>query len=203
MAVRHPLAAIALAALSLSATAEDYLGVLRPARAGLAPPSGVFALGAESITNGLSPFKEADQGFRLKLGYQYSRYFSVEGNFLDLPRAPADIFSNPTNFSSAFRSSAVGVDTIATLPVWRSFSFYGRLGAYRGDAPRSPFATYSTSLLNDTARTRWRYGLGMRYDFTSRFGVRAELERYAPMGSPLSSEGPDSDQLSVGFAWRF
>jgi hypothetical protein len=33
----------------------------------------------------------------------------------------------------AFRSTGFGVDTIAMLPLWR-FSFYGRMGAYRGDA---------------------------------------------------------------------
>lgn len=203
MALRLPLAALALATISLAAAAEDYLGVLRPSRAGLAPPSGVFNLASEPIINGLSPFKVEDGGYRLKLGYKYSRYFSVEGQFVDMPRAPADIFSNPTHFSSAFRSSGVGVDTVATLPVWRSFSFYGRLGAYRGDTPRYSFATYSTSLLNDASRgARWRYGLGMRYDFTSSFGIRAELERYTPLGSPLASD-TDSDQFSVGVAWRF
>jgi hypothetical protein len=204
MALRLPLAALALATLSAAAAAEDYLGVLKPARSGLAPPSSIFTLASEPIVNGLSPFREADKGHRLKLGYQYSRYFSVEGQFVDLPRAPADLFSSPATISSTFRSTGFGVDTVATVPLWRSFSFYGRLGAYRGDTPRNAFATYSTALLNDGASrgTRWRYGLGMRYDFTSRLGIRAELERYSPLGSPLSGDG-ESDLFSVGVAWKF
>ena len=50
--------------------------------------------------------------------------------------------------------------------------------------------------------TRWRYGLGMRYDFTKAFGIHAELERYAPVGSAFSPE-TESDLLSVGVKWRF
>ena len=94
------------------------------------------------------------------------------------------------------------MDTVATLPLWR-FSFYGRMGAYRGD--RNGFATYATSLLSDPAarNTRWRYGLGVRYDFTKALGVRAEVERYSHgLGSPLGGDA-ESDQISVGLSWRF
>ena len=100
-----------------------------------------------------------------------------------------------------FRSTGYGIDTVATLPVWRSFSFYGRLGAYRGEA-RNAFAAYSTSLLGDTRSTRLRYGLGMRYDFTKAFGIRAELERYSPLGA-LGSDADAAELVSVGLSWRF
>jgi OmpA-OmpF porin, OOP family len=148
-------------------------------------------------------FRAADSGHRFKLGYKYSRYLSVESEFVDFGRTPADLFTSPGNLASAFRSTGIGIDTVATLPLWRSFSFYGRMGAYHGDA-RNAFATYSTSLLGDGAArgTRWRYGLGVRYEFTKAFGIHAELERYSPLGSPLAGE-PDADLVSVGVAWRF
>ncbi len=127
----------------------------------------------------------------------------MESEFVDFGRAPADIFTSPGNLASAFRSTGFGVDTVATLPVWRSFSFYGRLGAYRGEA-RNAFAAYSTSLLgeNGPRGTRWRYGLGMRYDFTKAFGIHAEMERYSPLGFDRGSE-PESDLFTVGVNWRF
>ena len=121
--------------------------------------------------------------------------------FSDYAR-PVDPFANPASLASAFRSTGFGVDTVATLPLWR-FSFYGRMGAYHGD--RNNFATYATTLLNDpTARgTRWRYGLGMRYDFTPSLGVRAELERHSlNMGAPMAGD-VEGEQLSVGLSWRF
>jgi OOP family OmpA-OmpF porin len=205
MRVTPTLAAIALATFSAGASAEDYLGGVKIPHAGaLAVPT--FSLASEPV-NAFSPWSGAqasfssDTGMRLRLGYRYSRFFSVEGEFVDYGRAPAEVFATPGNFSSAFRSSGFGVDTVARFPVWRSFSFYGRLGAHYGDV-RNAFASYSTSLLVDPVRgTRVRYGLGARYDFTSAFGVHADIERYAPLGSPLGE--PEADQFSIGLNWRF
>jgi OOP family OmpA-OmpF porin len=188
------LLALALAALPVGALADDYLGTLKPPRTGL----GMYSFAATPATT-FSPFT-TENGYRLKLGYKYSRYLAVEGELVDFGRM-SDPFSNPAHLASAFRSTGFGVDTVATLPLWR-FSFYGRLGAYRGDA-RNGFGAYSTSLLGDQAArgTRMRYGLGMRYDFTKALGVRAELERYSPPGS-LTPE-TEADQFTVGVSWRF
>ena len=198
--MKRPFAvALALSAVpTLAAAAEDYYGVLKPPHNGLvtgafysfsSPPPSFAAL-------------PADNGYRMRLGYKYSRYFSVEGEFSDYQR-PADVFANPASLaSSSFRSTGFGVDTVATLPLW-NFSFYGRMGAYRGD--RNNFATYATSMLSDptTRGSRWRYGLGMRYDFTKSLGVRAEFERHtAGLSAPLSGD-LDADQLSIGLSWRF
>ena len=204
---RYTLAVLAGALLPAAASAQDdYLGGLRLPRPNLATPAGVFSFESEPLTtafNTAAALRAVDSGYRFKLGYKYSRYFSVESEFVDFGRTPADIFTSPGNLASAFRSTGFGVDTVATLPVWRSFSFYGRMGAYHGEA-RNAFAMYSTSLLGDNAArgTRWRYGLGVRYDFTNAFGIHAELERYSPLGSPLAGE-PDSELVSVGVAWRF
>jgi hypothetical protein len=192
--------ALALATAPIAAQAENYLGILKPPRTSLETPTGPYSF-ASSPANALLTAPGIENGFQFKLGYKYSRYFAVEGQVNDFTRQ-GDPFGNPGNLASGFRSSGFGVDTIATLPVWR-FSFYGRLGAYRGDG-RNPFSTYSTSLLTDHAArgTRWRYGLGMRYDFTKAFGIHAELERYSPLGSSFSPE-TDSELLSVGVKWRF
>lgn len=192
------LLALAVATLPLAALAEDYLGTLKPPQSSLTP--GLYTFTAGPI-NGPATSLYSDNSVRLKLGYKYSRYLSVEGEFVDFGRNAADIFASPGNLASGFRSTGFGVDTIATLPVWR-FSFYGRLGAYRGD--RNGFGTYSTALLGDSVvrGTRMRYGLGMRYDFTKAFGIRAEMERYSPLGSQTPGE-IDADQFSVGVSWRF
>ncbi len=201
MMLRIPILAIALASLSLSAWGDDYVGILRPSRAALAAPAGLYSFSTIS-SPGFSSAATPESALRLKLGYKYSRFLAVEGEFNDLARAPADPFAAAPTLASPFRSTGFGVNTIATLPVWR-FSFYGRMGAYHGE-PRYAFSNYSTSLLADgAARTRWRYGLGMRYDFTSALGIRAELEHYSPLGSPLATEGGDADLFSVGLSWRF
>ena len=205
MTAKIGFAALLFAMLPASATAEDYLGGLKLPRSSAVAPGGTFSFESEPVSAfSSSGVRAGDSGMRLKLGYKYSRFFSVESEFVDFGRAPPDIFASPGNLSSAFRNSTgFGVDTVATLPVWRSFSFYGRLGAYRGEA-RNPFATYSTSLLGEGAPrgTRLRYGLGMRYDFTKAFGIHAEMERYSPLGAAQPGD-PEAELISVGVNWRF
>ena len=203
MALRTTLAiAVALAPIAAAAGADDYVGGLKLPRAEQAP-AGFLSLASEPVPSfALTRNGAADGGYRLKLGYQYSRFFAVQGQFVDFGRTSADMFSSPGNLASAFRSTGMGVDTVAMLP-WRSFSFYGRLGAYRGES-RNAFAQYSTSLLGDPAsqRTRWRYGMGVRYDFTKSLGIKAEVERYSPLGTPLDAQA-ETDLVSVGLSWRF
>ena len=202
MIARIGFAAFAFAMIPAMAAAEDYLGALKLPRANEAALGGTFSFVSEPLT-GFASSRASDSGMRLKLGYKYSRFFSVESEFVDFGRSPADIFTGPGNLAAGFRSTGFGVDTVATLPVWRSFSFYGRLGAYRGEA-RNAFASYSTSLLGESAArgTRLRYGLGMRYDFTKALGVHAELERYSPLGTAQAGD-TESELFSVGVNWRF
>ncbi len=186
---------VACASLASAGFAADYVGTLRPPSSAL----GLFST-LHSFSTILAPASAPDSGFGLKLGYAYSRYLSVEGEVNDAGRAASDLFT-PALPGAAFRASGFGVDTVATLPLWR-FSFYGRLGAYHGE-PRNQFMPYSVSLLTDAAtHTRLRYGLGVRYDFTNALGVRAEVERYTPLGTPLAGD-PEGDLFSVGVSWRF
>ncbi|HEY2628861.1 MAG TPA: outer membrane beta-barrel protein [Usitatibacter sp.] len=203
MAPPSRLAALVIAAtLPAWASAEDYVGSLRLPRASQQFGSG-FSLSSEPL-NTFSPWQSdsalrADNGTKLRLGYQYSRYFSVQSEFIDYGRSPTDVFASPGSLVSAFRTG-YGASAVATLPVWRSFSFYGRLGAFHGDV-RNEFGSYP-SLTGSSVSTRWRYGLGMRYDFSQRLGIHADVERYTPLGTPLGGE-PEGDQFSIGVNWRF
>ena len=191
---------LALTLLAPAAASADYLGMLR-APSNTLNPTGLYSF-ATGPTLGSPTSLTGDPAYRLKLGYKYSRYFSVEGEFADFTR-PTNVFSNPANLSSAFRSTGFGVDTVATLPLW-GFSFYGRMGAYRGE--RNGFAGQAPLWLGDSSRPgmRWRYGLGVRYDFTKSFGIQAQLERYSNLGlgSPFAGDA-ETDQVSVGVSWRF
>ena len=198
MTPRIALTAFVFASVSTAAWG-NYLGVLRPP-SGFGTGDGVYAFASPAVL-GLSPTLH-DEGYRLKLGYRPSRYFAIEGEVVDFGRPGAGPFTNPAALAPGFRSTGVGIDTVATLPFWNKFSLYGRFGAYRGD-PRT-FAPTSALLLTEPARSgvRMRYGLGLQYDFTKAFGIRAELERYSPLGQFTPSDA-DSDSFSVGVRWRF
>jgi hypothetical protein len=191
-----------MASCAAGAVSADYVGTLKLPGSPSAS-SGFYSFSASAPTALAPSFSAAavnDATYRLKLGYKYSRYLSVESEYVDFSNASGGAFANPAVLSSAFRSTGFGVDTIATLPLWRQFSFYGRLGAYSGS--RNIFSSNPVSLLGDSTRARVRYGLGMRYDFTKSLGIRAELERYSPLATPLTGEA-ESDVFSVGLSWRF
>ena len=181
------------------AASADYLGTLKLPRSDLETPNGAYSF-SSALPGNMSPTRlVGENGHRLTLGYKYSRFFSVESEIVDFG-SPGSLFATPAHLASSFRSTGLGVDTIATLPIWR-FSFYGRLGAYRGEG-RNAFSFTPVSLLGDTGgRTRLRYGLGMRYDFTKAFGIRAEMERYSPLGGTAGET--ESDLFSLGVSWRF
>ena len=87
MALLARFAAFAMVCLPVAAAAENYLGILKPPRSESPAPGGVFSLASEPLV-GFSGYRAADSGHRMKLGYKYSRYFSVEGQFVDFGRAP-------------------------------------------------------------------------------------------------------------------
>src|SRR3954465_2128990 len=186
-------------ALAPATAAADYLGILKlPRSLVVLADTGLYSFASSTQ----APFLAGgvpDSAYELKLGYKYSRFFSVEGQFNDFSRAQ-DPFATRATATPSFHGSGYGIDTVATLPVWR-FSFYGKMGAYHGEAA-TPFSPYSPSLLGDARGTRLRYGLGMRYNVTRSIGVEAQMERYAPLGSPLAGE-PESDLFSLGLNWRF
>jgi hypothetical protein len=198
MTSRATILALALIGLPAAAMAGDYVGTLKLPKPAAGEVYSFSTLPAPGTAASAAP----DNAFQLKLGYQYSRWLAVEGEVSDFARMPADVFaSSAASLASPFRASSYAVDTVATLPWWR-FSFYGRMGAYHGDA-RYPFGAYSTSLLGDAAgHNHLRYGLGVRYAITGSLGVRAQVERYSPLGSPLAGEN-DADLFSVGLSWRF
>lgn len=181
---------------------QDYFGLLKAPHAGLEVRSGFFVSGFGDPGYAGLLTGARDSGRQLKLGYQYSRYFSMQGEFLDFGRLPGTSFSMAEADSGA-RRTGFGLDAVGTLPLTSRASFYGRFGTYRGDS-RPAFASLLPLLIGDAGRngTRLRYGLGLRYDFSKAFGVRAEFERYSTAGGNMLTDA-DTEMLSVGLMWRF
>jgi hypothetical protein len=91
------------------------------------------------------------------------------------------------------------VDTIGTLPLWRSASVYGRLGAWHSGAGVSLLAAGDPGLRSGSGL---RYGLGVKYGLTRNVGLQAEMERFSPLDRWGPREG-ESDQFTLGVSWRF
>lgn len=190
--IRSTVLALALATAPVAVAAGNYVGVLRPTAKPSAiaiPEPGFYWPSFGPFDSGFSLDAPAD-GFKLKLGYRYSRYFAVETGFA----APAAPFAG-----ASARGSGFSMQTVGTLPLWSHASLYGKFGAWR--------STGSASLLAggdgmQRPGAGLRYGLGFKYDLTRRVGLQAEMERF----SALDRWGPresDTDQVTLGVTWRF
>ncbi|MBL0142698.1 MAG: outer membrane beta-barrel protein [Betaproteobacteria bacterium] len=189
--------ALALVVFPAVSAAGDYVGVLRlpGAPAALAiPEPGFYWSQVELLGGGLAPAPGAE-GLKLKLGYRYSPYLSVETGYAD-----SGLEAAQWPFSAASsRSRGYTMETIGSVPFGTRAAFYGRVGAWRsgggpfllseGDAPSRPGAGL-------------HYGLGFKVDLTRQIGLQAEMERISPLDRWGTRE-PDADHVSVGVTWRF
>lgn len=191
------LPALVLSVVPAAQAAGDYVGVLRPTPNAVAIPQGVFYWPVSGhFTPGVRPgLESAAEGQKLKLGFRYSKYLSVETGYAD-----AGLASVRTPLSAiTARGRGFSMDTVGTLPLWTHGTLYGRLGAWRSAGGASLLAG-GEGLQRPGAGLR--YGLGFKYDLTRHVGLQAELERF----SPLDQWGPresDTDQFTFGVRWRF
>jgi OOP family OmpA-OmpF porin len=157
-----------------------------------APATAQLYLGA---TIGQAEYKEgclgtgecddADTAWRILGGFQFNRFLALELGYYDFGEAS----SGPVTIEAeAFEIVAVG-----SLHLTDRFSLYGKAGAYQGTLE---------GLGVDEDTSDLTYGIGARWDFTRRFGVRAEWQRYESLGGGNLIE-TDLDVLSIGLIFSF
>ena len=185
------LPACALAASPAALAAGDYVGGLRPAVSAIAiPERGFYWMPERAPGSGFGAGMAAER-FKLRLGYRYSRYFSIETGYADSGGAGLEMpLARATGFS---------MDTVGILPLWTHAVLYGKFGAWRYGGAISLLAGPDWG---QRPGAGLRYGLGLKYDVTRRIGLQAEMERFAPLDRWGTHE-PDSDQVSLGVTWRF
>jgi OmpA-OmpF porin, OOP family len=156
------------------------------------PAAAQFYLGA---TIGQAEFKEGclgtgecddeDTAWRILGGYQFNKFLALEVGYYDFGEAS----SGPVTVEAeAFELVAVG-----SFHLTDRFSIYGKVGGYQGTLE---------GLGNEEDTTDLTYGIGARWDFTKRFGVRGEWQRYEGLGGGNLVE-TDVDVLSIGLIFSF
>lgn len=125
--------------------------------------------------------------FGLGLGYHFSPNFALEADWLDLGRATANIHAfSPQDFFIHQDADAQGVavDAYGLIPISRSVSLFGKLGAFNynlsehlsSDQPLPPPTRFSAS------GTTWDVGLGAEIHFSRDIGMRAGFTSYRHVG---------------------
>jgi OmpA-OmpF porin, OOP family len=142
---------------------------------------------------------DKDGGVRVFLGYQFNKYWALEGAYADLGAAKlAGTGNSGLPVQGELAVSGFDLVAVGTIPLTDRLSFLGKLGAYR---MRADFV--ETTSGTDTGETSagFVYGLGLGYDM-GKLGVRAEFTRYENVGG--ARVGEDSlFLLSLGVLFRF
>jgi OmpA-OmpF porin, OOP family len=135
-----------------------------------------------------------DSSWKILGGYQFSRHFAAELGYTDGGSVTATFGSLREEIeASVFDLVAVGI-----LPVVDRLAVYGKLGLYRAETEDTTNFGFSAKETN----TDITYGFGVRYDFSGKFALRGEWQRYADVGGGEIGES-DVDVISVGLLFRF
>jgi OOP family OmpA-OmpF porin len=155
---------------------------------------------ATSINNDQHHF-----GYKLFGGYQFDKYFALEGGYFDLGRfgfnattLPPGALDGNITLRGAY-SDAVGI-----LPFTEDFAAFARIGFDYAFA-KDTFAGSGAVVVPDPERSahggNYKFGVGLQYALTRSWNVRAEAERYR-VDDAVGNKG-DIDLLTVGVLYRF
>lgn len=144
-------------------------------------------------------------GFKLFGGYQFNRYFSLEGGYFDLGKVGYQATTLPAGtLNGEMKVNGLNLDLVLNLPFTEKFSAFARVGAAHANAKDSFVATGAVLVTNPNPSersTNVKFGAGLQYDFTKSFGMRAEVERYR-INDAVGNKG-DIDLVSLGILVRF
>ena len=143
-----------------------------------------------------------DLTWNLFAGYQFNRYFAVEGGYVDFGKATASGFTVGGGLPAAITTKSKAFEALAVLgvPLNDAFSLYGKLGFfyYDADGVGSGASFGSTS----DSGTELTYGLGAEYNITRNVSARFEWQRYLSVGSNIPNVSKGDISL-IRFATRY
>ena len=164
----------------------------------------VDALQAGGFTTNSFDEDDSDIGGKLFGGYQFNKHWSLEGGYFNLGGFSFQANTTPAgSLSGATDIQGLSIDPVFTWPLSRKFSLLGRAGLTYAEADTSYSATGTVSPPPDRDKraASYKLGIGAQYDFTRRFGMRAEAESYR-IDDAVGNDG-DVNLLSLGLVYRF
>ncbi len=138
-------------------------------------------LGAGLDTTSIHDY-DTHLGYKLFGGYQFGRYFALEGGYFDLGKFG---FTADTLPAGALRGNiklkGANLDALGILPFTEKFTAFARFGVDYAYA-KDDFAATGAVEVPDPERSRhaanYKFGAGLQYDFTRHLRLRAEAERF-------------------------
>ena len=140
-----------------------------------------------------------DSGIKIVGGYKFSEYLSAEIAYVNLGEFKASGTATSGAIDAKAKVSGFQFGVLGQWSFADSFSVLGKLGGFRWDQKISGTASPTLST-GGTKGTDIFWGMGLQYDFSRNFGIRAEWERYLDIGKSNKS---DVDLFSINGLWQF
>jgi OmpA-OmpF porin, OOP family len=105
-----------------------------------------------------------DNAYRLGGGYQFTPVLGLEANYGKFPTSHSIVTVGGVTLDEATRNSVIQVDATATIPFAKAFFVIGKLGIAK------------TKYAIGTRTIRETYGVGVEYDLSKQFAIRAQYE---------------------------
>jgi OmpA-OmpF porin, OOP family len=172
----------------------------------LAQETGFFVGGSigqsdtdEEITSGFidsGTVDSKDTAYKIFGGYMFNRHLGVELAYINFGEvtysgtAGGFAVTDGTVELTAFNLAALGV-----FPINEQFSVFGKVGLFKWEAEASDTLEGIPFSAEDDG-TDVSFGVGVAYNVTRNFGVRAEYELF-------KGDHADTSLISIGAVWRF
>jgi OOP family OmpA-OmpF porin len=208
------LATVATLAVTLSPTAlaDDgndagwYVGVnAGQSRATLDDARITAGLLSDALTTTSISDDNSHFGFKVFGGYEFNRYFALEGGYFNLGQFGFTADTIPAgSLRGDIKLQGANIDLVGSVPLGDKFSLFARAGLNYADAKDSFSGTGSVAVLNPSpskSAANYKFGAGAEYDFTRAVGIRIEAERYR-IDDAVGNKG-DIDLYSVGLVYKF
>jgi OmpA-OmpF porin, OOP family len=169
--------AIMLFAVAGTAAAQGYIG------------AGAGITKAESdVCAGLSNCDDEDTGMKIFGGFKFNPNVGLEASWVDLGEVSASVPGG----TATGEVDGFGLAVVGMIPLNEKFGLFGKVGAYMWDSTVS--APGFGSVSDDG--TDIMFGGGVNWNLTTRFGLRAEWERF-------DIDGDNIDFISIGAQFNF
>ncbi len=147
---------------------------------------------------------DRDIGYKLFGGYQFNKYFALEGGYFDLGKFEFTATTVPAGtLRGNIKVTGLNFDAVGILPITEKFSAFGRVGLTYAESKDSFTGTGLVTTRNSSPSendANYKFGVGLQFHFTESLGMRAEAERYR-IDDAVGNKG-DIDLISVGLIYR-
>ncbi|WP_158610216.1 outer membrane beta-barrel protein [Herminiimonas sp. KBW02] len=158
-----------------------------------------------SSDDGRDVLKENSTGYKLYGGYEFNRYFGVQGGYIDLGKGNVTYVDDDVQGNLRSKVRSFYIAATASLPINDQFAVFAKLGVSRNRV--KVVDTYTDAgvaghISESETRTTPLIGIGAAYNFSRDLAAVVEYEDF---GKVAKDDGINlkANLFSVGLRYKF